>query len=162
MSTKVPEGSCALGGVGCHLMAVMMGRNTVTISHMGGEGATWLGVAGHSGTQHVFANMGDGTYFHSGLLAIRAAVAAGRQHHLQTAVQRRRGDDRRPAGGRHADRAAAHAPARRRGCRAHHRDERRAGEVQGVTDFAPAVEIRHRDGSTKPSANCAKLQASPP
>jgi indolepyruvate ferredoxin oxidoreductase len=77
LSTKVPEGSCALGGVGCHLMAVMMGRNTLTISHMGGEGATWLGVAGHSGTQHVFANMGDGTYFHSGLLAIRAAVAAG-------------------------------------------------------------------------------------
>jgi indolepyruvate ferredoxin oxidoreductase len=58
-------------------MAVMMGRNTLTISHMGGEGAAWLGVAGHSGTRHVFANMGDGTYFHSGLLAIRAAVAAG-------------------------------------------------------------------------------------
>ncbi|NMM26905.1 MAG: indolepyruvate ferredoxin oxidoreductase family protein [Glaciimonas sp.] len=75
-STRVPEGSNALGGVGCHLMAVWMGRNTVTISHMGGEGATWLGVAGHSGTQHVFANMGDGTYHHSGLLAIRAAVAA--------------------------------------------------------------------------------------
>ncbi|MBM3392457.1 MAG: indolepyruvate ferredoxin oxidoreductase family protein, partial [Betaproteobacteria bacterium] len=67
----------ALGGVGCHLMAVWMGRNTVTISQMGGEGATWLGMAGHSGTQHVFANMGDGTYYHSGLLAIRAAIAAG-------------------------------------------------------------------------------------
>jgi indolepyruvate ferredoxin oxidoreductase len=75
-STRVPQGSCALGGVGCHLMAVWMGRNTVTISQMGGEGATWLGVAGHSGTQHVFANMGDGTYHHSGLLAIRAAMAA--------------------------------------------------------------------------------------
>ncbi|MDP2822286.1 MAG: indolepyruvate ferredoxin oxidoreductase family protein [Sulfuritalea sp.] len=74
-STKVPEGSCALGGVGCHLMAVAMGRNTLTISQMGGEGAAWLGVSGHSGTQHIFANMGDGTYFHSGLLAIRAAVA---------------------------------------------------------------------------------------
>ena len=77
LSTRVPEGSCALGGVGCHLMAVWMGRNTVTISQMGGEGVTWLGMAGHSGTQHVFANMGDGTYYHSGLLAIRAAVAAG-------------------------------------------------------------------------------------
>ncbi|MEW5890472.1 MAG: indolepyruvate ferredoxin oxidoreductase family protein [Pseudomonadota bacterium] len=75
-STRVPEGSCALGGVGCHLMAVWMNRNTLTISHMGGEGAAWLGLAGHSGTRHVFANMGDGTYFHSGLLAIRAAVAA--------------------------------------------------------------------------------------
>ena len=75
-STKVPAGSCALGGVGCHLMAVAMERNTITISQMGGEGAAWLGVAGHSGTQHVFANMGDGTYFHSGVLAVRAAVAA--------------------------------------------------------------------------------------
>ena len=75
-STKVPEGSCAFGGVGCHLMAVWMGRNTLTVSQMGGEGAAWIGLAGHTGTRHVFANMGDGTYFHSGLLAIRAAVAA--------------------------------------------------------------------------------------
>jgi indolepyruvate ferredoxin oxidoreductase len=77
LSTRVPEGSCALGGVGCHLMAVSMGRNTLTISQMGGEGATWLGMAARSGMKHVFANMGDGTYYHSGLLAIRAAVAAG-------------------------------------------------------------------------------------
>jgi indolepyruvate ferredoxin oxidoreductase len=76
LSTRVPQGSCALGGVGCHLMAVWMNRSTITISQMGGEGVVWLGVAEHSGTQHVFANMGDGTYYHSGLLAIRAAVAA--------------------------------------------------------------------------------------
>ncbi len=75
-STKVPEGSCALGGVGCHLMAVWMGRDTLTISQMGGEGASWVGTAPYTETPHVFANMGDGTYFHSGLLAIRAAVAA--------------------------------------------------------------------------------------
>ncbi|MFO1219725.1 MAG: indolepyruvate ferredoxin oxidoreductase family protein [Burkholderiaceae bacterium] len=75
-STVVPEGSCALGGVGCHLMAVGMERRTLTITHMGGEGATWIGMAEHAGIAHVFANMGDGTYFHSGLLAIRAAVAA--------------------------------------------------------------------------------------
>ncbi len=75
-STRVPEGSNALGGVGCHLMAVGMERNTLTIAQMGGEGVTWLGMAEHAGTQHVFANMGDGTYFHSGLIAIRAAVAA--------------------------------------------------------------------------------------
>ena len=74
-STKVPEGSWALGGVGCHLMAVGMNRHTLTICQMGGEGATWLGMAEASGTPHIFANMGDGTYFHSGLLAIRAAVA---------------------------------------------------------------------------------------
>jgi indolepyruvate ferredoxin oxidoreductase len=76
-STKVPAGSCALGGVGCHLMAVWMGRDTLTISQMGGEGASWVGAAPYSGTSHVFANMGDGTYFHSGLLAVRAAVVAG-------------------------------------------------------------------------------------
>lgn len=76
-STRVPEGSCALGGVGCHLMAVWMKRDTLMWTHMGGEGATWLGLARHTGTPHVFANMGDGTYFHSGILAIRAAVAAG-------------------------------------------------------------------------------------
>jgi len=76
-STRVPEGSHALAGVGCHLMAVAMERSTLTISQMGGEGATWLGMAAHAGVHHVFANMGDGTYFHSGLLAIRAAVAAG-------------------------------------------------------------------------------------
>ena len=75
-STKVPEGSCALAGVGCHLMVVGMERQTLTISQMGGEGVTWLGMAEHAGPGHVFANMGDGTYYHSGLLAIRAAVAA--------------------------------------------------------------------------------------
>jgi len=76
-STRVPPGSCTMAGVGCHLMAVGMDRNTLTISQMGGEGVTWLGMTEHAGTRHVFANMGDGTYFHSGLLAIRAAVAAG-------------------------------------------------------------------------------------
>ena len=76
-STRVPEDACAFGGVGCHLMAVTMGRRTLTISQMGGEGANWIGMAAHAGPRHVFANMGDGTYFHSGLLAIRAAVAAG-------------------------------------------------------------------------------------
>ncbi len=77
LSTRVPEGSCAMAGVGCHLMAVGMARDNLTISQMGGEGVNWLGMAEHAGTRHVFANMGDGTYFHSGLLAIRAAVAAG-------------------------------------------------------------------------------------
>ncbi len=77
-STKVPEGSSALAGVGCHLLAVGMGRNTLTICQMGGEGAAWLGLAEHAGIAHIFANMGDGTYYHSGLLAIRAAVAADR------------------------------------------------------------------------------------
>jgi indolepyruvate ferredoxin oxidoreductase len=75
-STRVPEGSIALAGVGCHLMAMWMGRHTQTVSHMGGEGMAWAGARRFSNTPHVFANMGDGTYFHSGSLAIRAAVAA--------------------------------------------------------------------------------------
>ncbi|PLW81916.1 indolepyruvate ferredoxin oxidoreductase [Kineobactrum sediminis] len=77
-STKVPEGSHAFGGIGCHYMATWMpDRNTDTFTQMGGEGATWIGQAPFTDTQHVFQNLGDGTYFHSGILAIRAAVAAG-------------------------------------------------------------------------------------
>ena len=76
-STRVPEGSRALAGIGCHFMATWMNRSTVTFSHMGGEGAAWVGQAPFTETRHVFANLGDGTYFHSGLLAIRQAVAAG-------------------------------------------------------------------------------------
>ncbi|MEK9535084.1 MAG: indolepyruvate ferredoxin oxidoreductase family protein, partial [Halieaceae bacterium] len=77
-STKVPEGSHALGGIGCHYMATWMpDRATHTFTQMGGEGATWIGQAPFTDTQHVFQNLGDGTYFHSGVLAIRAAVAAG-------------------------------------------------------------------------------------
>ncbi|HSE76701.1 MAG TPA: indolepyruvate ferredoxin oxidoreductase family protein, partial [Alphaproteobacteria bacterium] len=76
-STRVPEGSRALAGIGCHFMAQWMDRNTDTFTQMGGEGVTWIGQAPFSETQHIFANLGDGTYFHSGSLAIRAAVAAG-------------------------------------------------------------------------------------
>ena len=75
-STKVPEGSRALAGIGCHYMAQWMDRETSTFTHMGGEGANWIGQAPFSNTSHVFQNLGDGTYFHSGVLAIRAAVAA--------------------------------------------------------------------------------------
>ena len=77
-STKVPQGSHALGGIGCHYMATWMpDRDTHTFTQMGGEGATWIGQAPFTDTAHVFQNLGDGTYFHSGVLAIRAAVAAG-------------------------------------------------------------------------------------
>ncbi|WP_151448003.1 indolepyruvate ferredoxin oxidoreductase family protein [Lacisediminimonas profundi] len=75
-STRVPEGSRALAGIGCHYMALWMDRETATFTHMGAEGATWIGNAPFTSEKHVFANLGDGTYFHSGLLAIRAAVAA--------------------------------------------------------------------------------------
>jgi indolepyruvate ferredoxin oxidoreductase len=76
-STKVPEGSLALAGIGCHVMATSIYPefNKLT-THMGGEGAPWIGQAAFSKIPHVFQNLGDGTYFHSGYLAIRAAVAA--------------------------------------------------------------------------------------
>jgi indolepyruvate ferredoxin oxidoreductase len=76
-STKVPEGSRAFAGIGCHFMALWMDRNTETFTHMGGEGVPWVGVAPFTNEQHVFANLGDGTYFHSGSLAIRQAAASG-------------------------------------------------------------------------------------
>ncbi len=77
-STKVPEGSHALGGIGCHYMATWMpDRETHTFTQMGGEGVTWIGQAPFTDIKHVFQNLGDGTYFHSGLLAIRAAVSSG-------------------------------------------------------------------------------------
>src|SRR5262245_43673900 len=75
-STRVPEGSRATAGIGCHFMAVWMNRNTATFTHMGAEGAPWIGQAPFTNEKHIFANLGDGTYFHSGILAIRAAVAA--------------------------------------------------------------------------------------
>src|SRR5580700_3267505 len=75
-STKIPEGSRALAGIGCHYLSQFMDRSTATFSQMGGEGAAWIGQAPFVETPHVFANIGDGTYTHSGILAIRAAVAA--------------------------------------------------------------------------------------
>ena len=76
-STKTPDGSIAGGGIGCHIMALSQpSLKTTTFSQMGGEGAQWIGAAPFSQTEHIFQNLGDGTYQHSGLLAIRAAVAA--------------------------------------------------------------------------------------
>ncbi len=75
--TRVPEGSRALAGIGCHFMAQFMDRNTAGFTQMGGEGASWIGEAPFVKTPHVFQNIGDGTYYHSGLLAVRAAAASG-------------------------------------------------------------------------------------
>lgn len=78
-STVVPEGSIALGGIGCHIMAAWMmpERNTMTFTQMGGEGVPWIGMFPFTTNNHMFVNLGDGTYFHSGILAIRASVAGG-------------------------------------------------------------------------------------
>jgi len=76
-STKVPDGSRAYAGIGCHYMVQWMDRDTLGFTHMGGEGANWIGEAPFSKRDHVFQNLGDGTYNHSGIQAIRAALAAG-------------------------------------------------------------------------------------
>jgi len=76
-STKVPEGSRATAGIGCHYMAVWMDRSTSTYTQMGGEGVPWVGQAPFTKDKHIFANLGDGTYFHSGSLAIRMSIVAG-------------------------------------------------------------------------------------
>ena len=77
LSTKVPEGSTAMAGIGCHYMVQWMDRDTSTFTQMGGEGVPWSGIAPFCDEPHRFVNLGDGTYFHSGLLAVRASVAAG-------------------------------------------------------------------------------------
>jgi indolepyruvate ferredoxin oxidoreductase len=76
-STRVPEGSRAYAGIGCHYMAQWMDRETLGYTQMGGEGANWIGEAPFSNRPHVFQNLGDGTYNHSGYLAIRGAIASG-------------------------------------------------------------------------------------
>jgi len=75
-STRVPEGSHAIAGVGCHFMASYIFPGTEIFSHMGAEGAVWIGQAPFTSLPHMFANVGDGTYYHSGILAIRAALSA--------------------------------------------------------------------------------------
>ena len=75
-STRVPEGSKAMAGIGCHFMAQWMDRNTETFSHMGAEGVPWSTIGRYTDEKHRFVNLGDGTYFHSGSLAIRASVAS--------------------------------------------------------------------------------------
>jgi len=75
-STRLPEGSRAVAGIGCHYMVTWMDRQTSTFTHMGGEGVPWVGQAPFTREKHIFANLGDGTYFHSGILAIRQAIAA--------------------------------------------------------------------------------------
>lgn len=75
-STKQPEGSVAMAGIGCHGMAALARPNTLPPTQMGGEGLNWAGMAPFSNTKHVFQNLGDGTYYHSGLLSVRAAIAS--------------------------------------------------------------------------------------
>lgn len=77
ISTRVPEGSKAMAGIGCHFMAQWIDTNTETFTHMGAEGVPWVAISQFTDEKHRFANLGDGTYFHSGYLAVRQSVAAG-------------------------------------------------------------------------------------
>ncbi|MGB1263610.1 MAG: indolepyruvate ferredoxin oxidoreductase family protein, partial [Cognaticolwellia sp.] len=76
-STKVPAGSKAMSGIGCHAMKMVTDPNTLSATHMGGEGANWYGLSPFTKTKHIFQNLGDGTYYHSGFMAIRGAIASG-------------------------------------------------------------------------------------
>jgi len=130
-STRVPDGSRAYAGIGCHYMAQWMERKTLGFTQMGGEGANWIGEAPFSNRDHVFQNLGDGTYNHSGYLAIRAAIASGVKMTYKilyndavamTGGQQHDGD---------ADRAADRAPGRGRRRNARRRRHRRAVEICG-------------------------------
>jgi indolepyruvate ferredoxin oxidoreductase len=144
-STKLPDGSRALAGIGCHFMAIWMPRNTQTYSHMGGEGAAWIGQAPFSADKHVFQNLGDGTYVHSGSLAIRAAAISG----VNITYKILYNDAVAMTGGQAAEgnfsvaqisRQVASEGARKIVVVTDEPDKYPKG-----SDFAPGTEIRHRD-----------------
>jgi len=143
-STRVPEGSAAIAGVGCHFMATYIFSGTKIFSPMGAEGAAWVGHAPFTDASHIFANMGDGTYHHSGLLAIRAAVAANVDITFKILY-----NDATAATGGQPLPGALSVPAITRQL-----DAEGIGRIVVVTDepakygagagFAPGVSIRHR------------------
>ncbi len=163
-STRVPEGSRALAGIGCHYMANWMpDRRTATFTQMGGEGVTWVGQAPFTQEAHVFANLGDGTYFHSGLLAIRQSVAAGVNitykilYNDAVAMTGGQQVGERPEG--HSVAQIAHSlraegvarlvvvtdePEKYRG-RTHPANAVRAGHPELIDDLPAGVEVFHRD-----------------
>ena len=159
-----PRARKALAGIGCHFMVQWMDRDTRRFTQMGGEGASWLGEAPFSTRPHIFQNVGDGTFYHSGSLAIRAAKAVRCQHHLQDPLQRRRRHDRRPEDGdRQPRRAADHPPARGRGRAGDRRRHRRAGQVsRWAPPSPPACASTTATSSTPCSAACARCRASRP
>ncbi|MDB5743118.1 MAG: pyruvate ferredoxin/flavodoxin oxidoreductase [Polaromonas sp.] len=164
-STRVPEGSRAVAGIGCHYMATWMDRSTSTFTQMGGEGVTWVGQAAFTHDPHVFANLGDGTYFHSGLLAIRQSIASGVNitykilYNDAVAMTGGQQVGERPEG--HSVAQIAHSlraegvarlvvvtdePEKYHG-RTHTVDSSaaRAGHAELINDLPPGIEVFHRD-----------------
>ena len=165
-STRVPEGSRAVAGIGCHYMTTWMpDRNTSTFTQMGGEGVTWVGQAPFTKDNHVFANLGDGTYFHSGLMAIRQSIASGANitykilYNDAVAMTGGQQVGERPEG--HSVAQIAHSlraegvvklvvvtdePEKYHG-RTHHLDANpaRAKHQELINDLPPGVEVFHRD-----------------
>ena len=144
-STRVPEGSRALAGIGCHYMAMWMDRETRTFTQMGGEGVSWVGQAPFTDEPHVFANLGDGTYFHSGVLAIRQSIAA----HVNITYKILYNDAVAMTGGQRVDGILGVAAMTRE---LHAEGVRQIALVSDdpnkysqQTDLAPGVQIHHRD-----------------
>ena len=146
-STKVPEGSRAQAGIGCHFMASWMERDTTGLIQMGGEGVDWVSHSMFTKTPHVFQNLGDGTYYHSGYLAIRQAIAAKANITYKILYQRRRRDDRRPAGRRQHLGAADRAPGRgrRRDAASSSSATTSRSTTATTTSFRTAPTFHHRD-----------------
>ncbi|WP_298395768.1 indolepyruvate ferredoxin oxidoreductase family protein [uncultured Azonexus sp.] len=144
-STKVPEGSRAVAGIGCHYMVTWMDRSTSTFTHMGGEGVPWVGQAPFTEEKHIFANLGDGTYFHSGLLAIRQSIAAK----VPITYKILYNDAVAMTGGQPVDGVLSVARITRQ------LEAEGVGKMvivaaepekyAGITDLAPNVPVRHRD-----------------
>jgi len=144
-STRVPEGSRAVAGIGCHYMVTWMNRSTSTYTHMGGEGVPWVGQAPFTDEKHIFANLGDGTYFHSGLLAIRQAVAAK----VSITYKILYNDAVAMTGGQPVDGILSVARITRQleaeGVGKMVIVTNDPGKYAEITDLAPGVPIRHRD-----------------
>ena len=147
-STKVPEGSRAMAGIGCHFMSVWMDRSTVGFTQMGGEGVPWVGQQPFCHDTHVFANIGDGTYFHSGLLAIRQSIAAG----VNITYKILYNDAVAMTGGQPVgERPEGHTPVqiaqsmRAEGAQKITIVTDEPHKYEGVRDLPPGIEVQHRD-----------------
>ena len=156
-STKVPEGSRAFAGIGCHFMALWMDRSTETYTHMGGEGVPWVGVAPFTKEEHVFANLGDGTYFHSGSLAIRQAVASGANITYKLLYN----DATAMTGGQHVD---GELSPQQITFQLHSEGIRNIylvsenPEAYPASDIAPGVKVAHRDDLDTVQRTCRTLK----